>query len=336
MQTEPTTHPSEYTGVLSEMEEQIRTIIVGQDRTIRLLLTAFLAGGHVLLEDVPGTGKTLLAKTMAASLGLSFSRIQFTPDLLPSDITGLSYYNQKTGDFNLRKGPVFANIILADEINRATPRTQSSLLEAMEERQVTIEGTTLPLTPPFFVIATQNPVETAGTYPLPEAQLDRFLMKLHMGYPDKNGELEILNRFGNIHPDSSVRPHAPASDSARQQIPSCDELFLLQDAATKVFVHPMLRSYLVDLVQATRQQPDVICGASPRSSLAFLRAVKSYAFVNGRDYVVPEDIKELALPVLAHRVVPIRSARKQDTGSDIITRLLASVPLPTEDWSKRI
>ncbi len=336
MQTEPTTHQSEYTGVLSKMEEQIRTIIVGQDRTIRLLLTAFLAGGHVLLEDVPGTGKTLLAKTMAASLGLSFSRIQFTPDLLPSDITGLSYYNQKTGDFNLRKGPVFANIILADEINRATPRTQSSLLEAMEERQVTIEGTTLPLSPPFFVIATQNPVETAGTYPLPEAQLDRFLMKLHMGYPDKNGELEILNRFGNIHPDSSVRPHAPASDSARQQIPSSDELFLLQDAATKVFVHPLLRSYLVDLVQATRQQPDVICGASPRSSLAFLRAVKSYAFVNERDYVVPEDIKELALPVLAHRVVPIRSARKQDTGSDIITRLLASVPLPTEDWSKRI
>lgn len=309
--------------IITGIRRQTGAVMVGQSKTADLLLTALLAGGHVLLEDVPGTGKTMLAKTMAAVLDLDFARIQFTPDLLPSDVTGLNYYNPKTGDFQLRKGPVFTQILLADEINRATPRTQSSLLEAMEERQVTLDGETHRLAEPFFVIATQNPVETAGTYPLPEAQLDRFLMQLSMGYPDKAQELAILDRFGAADPLSQVKP-----------VCGREEVTALKKAAETVFVHASLMSYIVDLIQATRGHSGLLCGASPRSTLALLRSVRAYALIQGRDYVVPEDIKELAIPVLAHRILPVRSMNQHASGREIIRQLLQSVPLPTEDWRK--
>ena len=310
---------------LQTLQNAIQTVMVGQSHPTCLILAAILAGGHVLLEDVPGTGKTMLAKTIAKAMDLSFSRIQFTPDLLPSDITGLNYYSQKSGEFHLRKGPVFTQILLADEINRATPRTQSSLLEAMEERQVTIDGETYRLNQPFFVIATQNPVETTGTYPLPEAQLDRFLLRLSLGYPDKTQELEILNRFGSNDPQSRLAPVCSQGD-----------ILALQEAARQVYVHGPLLSYLVDLVQATRSQEGLTCGASPRSSLALLRAARAYALVKGRDYVVPEDIKELAVPVLAHRTVPSRSLNGRGYSQEVIRRLLQTVPLPTENWGRRL
>lgn len=309
---------------IQQIKAAIHTVIVGQSRTTDLLLTALFAGGHVLLEDVPGTGKTMLAKTIAAAMELDFSRIQFTPDLLPSDVTGLNYYNQKSGEFQLRKGPVFTHLLLADEINRATPRTQSSLLEAMEERQVTIDGETCPLKAPFFVIATQNPVETAGTFPLPEAQMDRFLMQLSMGYPDKAEELQILDRFRRENPLSSCTPVCTAQ-----------ELLQLQKAAQQVYLHPDLESYLVDLIQATRSHRQLICGASPRSTLALGRAVCAYAMVKGRDYVVPEDIKELAVPVLAHRLIPARSVNQRISSRELLTELLQTLPLPTEDWHRK-
>jgi MoxR-like ATPase len=252
---------------------------------------------------------------------LRFSRIQFTPDLLPSDVTGLNYYNQKEAEFVLRKGPVFTNLLLADEINRATPRTQSSLLEAMEERQVTIDGETYQLEEPFLVIATQNPVETAGTFPLPEAQMDRFLMQLSMGYPDKTQELQILERFQTDNPLEQTKP-----------VCSAEDLKELRSQAAAVYIHPELKGYLVDLIQATRTHKKLSCGASPRSTLALSRAVRAYALVQGRDYVVPEDIKTLAVPVLAHRVLPVRSVNQQASGREVIRELLDTIPLPTEDW----
>ena len=313
---------------VTAIRRQIRSVLVGQEQTAALLLTSLLAEGHVLLEDVPGTGKTLLARTMAAVLDLSFARIQFTPDLLPSDVTGLHYYDQKTGEFPLRKGPVFTQILLADEINRTTPRTQSSLLEAMEERQVTIDGETHKLAEPFFVIATQNPIETAGTYPLPEAQLDRFLMQLSMGYPDKAGEQLLLDRVGSGDPLAEVRPVCGAG-----------EVQALREAAWQVYVHPALQSYLIDLVQATRRDTQLTCGVSPRGTLALFRAVRAYALVQGRDYVVPEDIKLLAEPVLAHRVsMPRMMGTVSGTEGKraAIRRLLQTVALPTEDWSRGV
>jgi MoxR-like ATPase len=312
-------------SVLKDIKRSVEAVIVGQSETIDRMLAAMLAGGHVLLEDVPGTGKTMLAKALAAAMKLDFSRIQFTPDLLPSDVTGLNYYNQKDAEFVLRKGPVFTNILLADEINRATPRTQSSLLEAMEERQVTIDGETCMLEEPFFVIATQNPVETAGTFPLPEAQMDRFLMQLSMGYPDRSEELQILERF-------------QTADPLAQAVPVCgvEELRELRRQAAEVFLHPELKGYLVDLVQATRNHRKLSCGASPRSTLALSRAVRAYALVQGRGYVVPEDIKELAVPVLAHRILPVRSVNQQADGREVIQELLDTIPLPTEDWGTKL
>lgn len=308
-------------SLIQDIRRNIARVIVGRRDTVDLLLTALLSQGHVLLEDVPGTGKTMLAKALAKSLDLTFSRIQFTPDLLPSDVTGLNYFNQKESRFVFRRGPVFTHILLADEINRATPRTQSSLLEAMEERQVTIDGDTYPLEQPFFVIATQNPVETAGTYPLPEAQLDRFLMQVSMGYPDKEEELLILDRFGTDNPLEQIGP-----------VCAQEHIALLTRAAGDVYVHPLLKQYLVELIQATRTDRQVLDGVSPRGSLSLYRALRAYALIQGRDYAVPEDIKALAVPVLAHRLTTARTFGSPSPGRDIILRLLDSVPLPTEDW----
>lgn len=310
---------------IQSIKQNISKVIVGREDTIDLLLTALLSQGHVLLEDVPGTGKTMLAKAMAGSMDLAFSRVQFTPDLLPSDITGLNYFDQKESRFVLRKGPVFTHILLADEINRATPRTQSSLLEAMEERQVTIDGDTYVLEQPFFVIATQNPVETAGTYPLPEAQLDRFLMQISMGYPKKEEELAILDRFDSENPLDALTP-----------VCTSDDLAALKQAAQEIYVHPVLKDYLVDLVHATRHDSQIINGVSPRGSLALFRAVKAYAFLKGRDFVVPEDIKTLAVPVLAHRLTCVRTFGLSSSNRQMIERLLSTVSLPTEDWGKRL
>ncbi|MCD8223036.1 MAG: MoxR family ATPase [Clostridiales bacterium] len=310
--------------VIQRIRDAVGSVIVGQSGTLDLLLTALFADGHVLLEDVPGTGKTMLAKSLSAALDLTFSRIQFTPDLLPSDVTGLNYYNQKSGEFVLQKGPVFTNLLLADEINRATPRTQSSLLEAMEERQVTIDGVTLQLPKPFLVIATQNPVETAGTFPLPEAQLDRFLMQLSMGYPDKSGELAILDRFLTKNPLTKVAPVCTTEDIRR-----------LRETAANIYIHPDLKSYLIDLIQATRSHRQILCGASPRATLALSRAVRAHALVMGRSYVVPEDIKTLAIPVLAHRIIPARSVNQHESVRSLLTELLNTIPLPTEDWERR-
>lgn len=311
--------------IIQTIRRNISQVIVGCKDTVDLLITALLSQGHVLLEDVPGTGKTMLAKSLAKSLDLSFSRIQFTPDLLPSDVTGLNYFNQKESRFVLRKGPVFTHILLADEINRATPRTQSSLLEAMEERQVTIDGQTCLLKEPFFVIATQNPVETAGTYPLPEAQLDRFLMQVSMGYPDKEDELAILDRFGADNPLEHLKAVCSPEDISR-----------LSQAAAKIYVHPLLKSYLVDLAGATRSHDQIRNGVSPRGSLSLYRAVRSYALIQGRDYAVPEDIKTLAVPVLTHRLTMAQAFGSRSLGRQVIIQLLNTIPLPTEDWRQRL
>ncbi len=299
----------------------IGKVIVGKEEVTKLMLTAVLADGHVLLEDVPGTGKTKLAKSIARSLSLAFSRIQFTPDLLPSDITGINIYDRQKNEFVLRKGPVFTNILLADEINRATPRTQAGLLECMEERQVTIDGETYIPGTPFFVIATQNPVETAGTFPLPEAQMDRFMMRLSMGLPDKEEELRILELYMEKDPLS----HIPA-------VLSAEDLFAAKEEANRVFVHQCIREYLVTIVEATRNEEGIVLGVSPRGSLAFLRCAKAYAYLNGRNFVTPDDVKAVAVPVLAHRIVQSYGYGKGSDSRSLVKQILSRITVPTEDF----
>ena len=308
---------------IAAVKENIGRVMIGSASVIDLLLTAMIADGHVLIEDVPGMGKTVLAKSLAKSVSARFSRIQFTPDLLPSDVTGLNYFNQKENEFIFSPGPAFCNILLADEINRATPRTQSSLLECMGERQITVDGETMQLEAPFFVIATQNPIETLGTYPLPEAQLDRFLMRISMEAPDKEQEKAILLRFMR---DETLETLGSVCTGA--------DILELQRLAREIYVHPVLLDYLVSLTQATRDWPNVEMGVSPRGSLALLRAVRAFALVRGGAYVVPEDIKAVAVPVLAHRIQLSGSAGLVAAQKQVIADVLASVPLPTEDWSK--
>lgn len=308
---------------INSVLDNIGKVIVGKDDVIVKVLTSILAGGHVLLEDVPGTGKTMLAKSVAKSIDCEFKRIQFTPDLLPSDITGLHIYNQKSGEFTLNKGPVFANIILADEINRATPRTQSALLECMEEHQVTIDGETFRLEEPFIVIATENPVETAGTYPLPEAQLDRFLMKLEMGYPKKEEEVEILNRFINNNPVIELQ-----SVCKRQDIAD------MKEKVKEVYIHPSLINYIAELAKATRNMTDIAIGISPRGSIAMANAARAYAYINGRNYVVPSDIKELAVCVWGHRLVFSTGIASKGSREQAVNSIFAQVAVPTEEWDK--
>lgn len=304
--------------ILMKIEENVSRVIVGKTKVIKLLLACIAAGGHVLLEDVPGTGKTILAKAIAKSMGCQFDRVQFTPDLLPSDVTGLSFFNQEKAAFTFKQGPVFTNVLLADEINRATPRTQSSLLECMAEGQVTVDGQTRILKTPFLVIATQNPVETIGCFPLPEAQLDRFLMKVTMGMLSPIEERQMVDRFICDEPLEEL-----------EAVCSIEEIRKLQEECRFVHVSEELRNYIVTFVQATRKRNE---GVSPRGTLAFLRAAQGYAFVQGREYVVPEDIKEVAHPVLCHRW--IGEVNKEQTQA-AVTGLLNSVQMPTEDWSKR-
>lgn len=302
------------------VRQSVSHVIVGKEEVIDLLMVALLCEGHVLFEDVPGIGKTTLAKSLARSLGCSFQRIQFTPDLLPSDIIGITFYNQKSSEFEFRPGPLLAQVVLADEINRATPRTQSALLEAMEERQISVERETMLLPRPFIVIATQNPVELEGTFPLPEAQLDRFLMRLRLGYPNHSEERLILQRFKENQPLAEV-----------QSVLSAEYLKALQENIRRVRVDPSIETYIVELVHATRNHNAVELGVSPRGTLALYRSAQAYAAIHGRGYVLPDDIKRLAHPVLAHRILATSQTRLHGRAMEqIIDDVLHSVPVPVE------
>jgi MoxR-like ATPase len=303
---------------LNTLLDNVTRVLIGKRREVQLALIALASEGHILIEDVPGVGKTMLAKSLAKSIGCTFRRIQFTPDLLPSDVTGVSIYNQKTEEFEFRPGPVMSQILLADEINRATPKTQSALLESMEEKQLTVDGTTHPLPPPFMVMATQNPIEYEGTFPLPEAQLDRFIMRLRLGYPNREDEISVL--------DSQVLSH-PLEDI--EQVVSVQDLTDTNRLVKQVRVDPTLRGYIVDIVGATRTHPDVYLGASPRGSLSLFRTAQAAALLAGRDYVIPDDIKMLVEPVLAHRVIMNPAARVRNVQSGAILRdVLQSVAVP--------
>jgi len=303
----------------SDLLDAVETVIVGKRAVLERVLWAILGDGHLLIEDVPGLAKTLIAKSFAAGLGLSFRRIQFTPDLLPADITGTYVFERKTGDFILRRGPVFTNVLLADEINRAPPKTQSALLEAMQERQATLEGETFPLDRPFFVIATQNPIEHEGTYPLPEAQVDRFLLKIDVGYPTREQEIEVLER----------RRKRRADDATIEAVTTPDEVRSLQAAIEDVHVDTAVEGYMVDIVAATRAHSQVDVGASPRGSLALLKASRARAAIAGRDFVTPDDVKVVAMPALAHRIIlkPDPWIRGVRTAS-VLADVLAAVPVP--------
>ena len=302
----------------ARVKENIGRVLVGKEEVVELTLAAVLSGGHILVEDVPGIGKTTLARALAGSLDCAFRRIQFTPDLMPSDITGVNYYNQKTGEFEFRPGPVISQVVLADEINRATPRTQSALLEAMGEQQLTIDEVTIPLPAPFLVIATQNPIELEGTFPLPEAQLDRFLIRLQVGYPEEEQEEEMLVRFENANPLADLAPVATGPDIVQYQAMS-----------QRVYVDPVLRNYTVRISQATRQHPEVELGASPRATMGLYRCSQALAVIRGREYVTPDEIKELAPYALGHRIILKSQARlRERTADGIIQEVLEQVTVP--------
>lgn len=307
--------------IAQKVKNNIGEVMVGKQEITDLLLVALLSSGHVLLEDVPGMGKTLLAKAMAKSLRCTYRRIQFTPDLLPTDLSGIHFYNQQMGEFQFRPGPIFSHILLADEINRATPRTQSSLLECMEERQVTVDGETKCLERPFMVIATQNPVENQGTFPLPEAQLDRFLLKVRLGYPTREEGLEIMRRFKQGNPLELLESVAEA-----------EEIRAAQDGYSAVHVSHDLLGYMLSIAEKTREHADIVLGISPRGSQALLKAVQAYAVLQGRGYVVPDDVKKLAKPVLAHRLV-LRSMQrlKENQAEAVLEQIIGQIPVPSEE-----
>jgi len=306
------------TAIARRIIENINKVIVGKTSVIEQAVATLIADGHLLVEDVPGVGKTMLAKSLSISIGCSFKRIQFTPDLLPSDVTGISIYNQQRGEFEFREGPIMAQVVLADEINRATPKTQSALLEAMEEHQVTVDGITHHLESPFLVMATQNPIEYEGTFPLPEAQLDRFLMRISLGYPEFMEELSIIERQEQTHPIDSLGAVATP-----------DDIRLLQQGAKAIYVDQLVRQYIVSLTEATRRHSEVSLGASPRASLGLFRAIRAMALVQDRDYVIPDDVKMLAPAIIAHRLVLSPSARMRGVqNTDVVNDLLRTVPVP--------
>jgi len=307
-------------NVASKIKENVGKVILGKDEIIDLLMTALISGGHVLLEDVPGVGKTTMAKALAKSINCDFKRIQFTPDLLPTDLTGINYFNQKAGEFEFRKGPLFTNILLADEINRATPRTQSSLLECMEERQITVEGDTYKLEKPFFVLATQNPIENYGTFPLPEAQLDRFLMKVKMGYPERAEEQKILDLFDKQSPLEHLVP-----------VCNSEDIVSMQQQYGEVTVNKDLSAFILDIIEVTRNHESIELGASPRASIALYKAAQAYAYINERKYVRPDDIIYLAPYILSHRIIlkGLNKHRRTEAVA-LVNEIVSSIPVPIE------
>ena len=305
-------------AIAQKITDNVEQVIVGKHPAVQLTTIALLCEGHVLIEDVPGTGKTMLAKSVSRSLGCKFRRIQFTPDMLPSDVTGVSVFNQKTREFEFRPGPVMAQIVLTDEINRATPKTQSALLEAMEERQITVDGVTYPMEQPFLVLATQNPIEYEGTFPLPEAQLDRFMMRISLGYPSSDDEITMLDSQQHTHPVTRI-----------DQVVSREELIQAQQRIKEVYINDLVKEYIVKLVNASRKHPDVYLGSSPRGSIALYKTGQARAAIQGRDYVIPDDIKALAMVTLAHRLIISPSARiKNVDPRAVVQEILDSTPVP--------
>ena len=305
--------------LIQALVDNVEKVIIGKRSSVELGVIALIAGGHALIEDVPGVGKTLLARSIARSTGSKFKRLQFTPDLLPSDVTGVSVYNQKTNDFEFRPGPIMAEIVLADEVNRATPKTQSALLEAMEEGQITVDGVTYELPQPFMVLATQNPIEYEGTFPLPEAQLDRFFLRISLGYPDPDQEVAVMNSHLTSEPIKELEPIATPADIVRLQ----------QAVRTTVYIDDLVKQYIVALSNSTRDHVDIALGVSPRASLAMMRGSQARALMEGRDYVVPDDVKTIAAPVMSHRLILTPAARMREaTGNTLVAEVLDMTPVP--------